>query len=167
MVVFDKSVLPGQEGDYQLQYLQGDNTVVEISPFYQMVIDVAIQIGVQMNPSGGMEDKENNYEIKDTLAEDTQNLAVRDERIEITELSYWKDLCEELSENNRKLKVKEDSLNKLLEKDKDDEKVKLLNENAEILVKLENIGKQCNDAVRSKDLAVEELRTLIQQEDRS
>ena len=165
LAVFHKSVLPGQEGDYQLQYLQGDNTVVGISPTFQMVMDIATQIGVQMNPSGGTEDKENNFEIKDTLAEDTQNLAVRDEKTQITELSYWKDLCEELSENNTRLKVKEDSLDKLMEKD-EDEKVKLFTENAEILVKLENLGKHCNDAVRSKDLAVDELRTLIQQEDR-
>ena len=139
--------------------------MVGISPTFQMVMEVATQIEVQMNPRGGTEDKENNYEITDTLAEDTQNLAVRDEKTQITELSYWKDLCEELSENNTKLKIKEDGLNKLLEKD-EDEKVKLFNENAEILVKLENLGKHCNDAVRSKDLAVEELRALIQQEDR-
>jgi len=142
-IVLDRSVLPVQEGEYLLQYLQGDNTVVGTSHTFQMISDDVTVIGVAEN-----------------------NLAMgEEEKQDLAELSYWKELCEELSENNAKLKKKEGSLRKMLEKE-EDEKVKLLNKNTEMLVKLEDLSKHCKDVVRSKDTAVKELRTLIEQEDR-
>merc|ERR1719318_986018 len=174
VATLDMSVLPQEEGEYLLQYIQVDNTVVGTSTTFQMVRDVDSGVK-ELTPMGKENDKENNIveNKSEVLVIDEKRcqeveavLAANAEEVKIltTRLSDEEARCGKLSEDNRKLSKEKEEMSRILETELE-RMATILGEKAEQVDKLEEFSSQIKDANKDRDLAVEELRALIQQQD--
>jgi len=167
-------VLPKEEGEYLLQYIQGDNTVLETSTTFQMIRDA--DSGVEkFTPIIKDNDTENN------IVEDTSEVPVSDEKqfqdveaVLVAKAEEVKNLtcrltdeearCGELFVVNRDLSREKEEMSRILETEME-KRAKVLEEKAELVDKLEYFSLQIKEANRDRDMAVNELRALIQQQD--
>jgi len=144
-VTLNKSVLPMEEGEYVLQYIQGDFTVLGTSQKFSMVKHF-----VAPEQEVGFEENVNDVE----LAEELKKVTVD----EIEDDEYWKSLCEELQQQNTCLKISEKVLSNLLE-NTIEKNIKIVEEKSCVL------GKCPKETIKNRDTAMKKLRIGIEQED--
>jgi len=149
-VTLSKSVLPMEEGEYVLQYIQGDFTVLGTSQTFTIVKPF-----VAPEQKVGLEKKVNDVELEH-LAEELKSLSVGE--IEETEDEYWKSLCEELQQHNTCLKISEKVLSNLLE-NTIEKNVRLVEERSGVS------GKYPKETIKNTNTAVKKLRIVIEQDD--
>jgi len=171
VATFDKSVLPREEGEYQLMYLQGDNRVVGTSVTFQLVKEVNCkeigQVSASNIMSGEMLSVVRDMEEQETTNTQTTHIilstdsdresmvqkALKDKVKEVeilsSKLSSCEALCGDITEENKILSREKGELTSRLEKEME-EKVKRLDEMTELVDMVEQYSKQIKDLTSAR-----------------